>query len=99
MAGASANNVLYFAPHRMDNGGTGAEIDFRFKLHFGGYEGEFIGDAAKARDAWSYAKSINARNGTWDGKMSDAFGSTPWSNVSASFRDSLFNYCTAYSVP
>lgn len=94
--GASANNVLYFAPHRMDGGG---EIDLRFGLHHGGYSSTAIGDAAKARDAWAYAKTVSTRDATWDAKMEDAFTTNTWANVSASFRDSLFAYCKAYNVP
>lgn len=96
--GASAKNVLYFAPHRMAGSG---EQDMRYRLHLGtdNTDVEHVGDGGKARDAWSYCRQAGPnRDNTFDTKMIDAFGSQ-YVGLTGDWRNELWDYCKAYNVP
>lgn len=97
--GGGSTNVLYIAFHDC----AGSEIDLRFKVHLGidnNFERECITQNVNpALDAWAHAKTVSARDATFDGLMDSAYGQA-WSSLHATnYKDHVFNYMKKYALP
>ena len=97
--GGGSTNVLYIAFHNC----AGSEIDLRWKVHLGidnNFEREGITQNVNpAMDAWAYAKTVSARDATFDGLMDSAYGQAYSTLHATNYKDHLFAYMKHYNLP